>query len=138
LLFGEVKAPIEVKAEFLRLAGEDIRFQGLVFPAFINCVIPQKTTHQWADSPALHSGEIAALSLALELRAHLVLMDEAKGRAAAAALNLKTMGLLGILLQARKRSLVPSMGALLNRLEFDAKFWISPSLKTAILRAAGE
>jgi len=46
----------------------------------------------------LHAGEIAALSLALELGADLVLMDEAEERAAATALQLTTMGLLGILI----------------------------------------
>jgi predicted nucleic acid-binding protein len=46
----------------------------------------------------LHAGEIAALSLALELGADLVLMDEAEGRAAATAMHLTTMGLLGILI----------------------------------------
>jgi predicted nucleic acid-binding protein len=48
------------------------------------------------------------------------------------------MGLLGILLQARQRLLVPSIAVLLDRLEKDARFWISPSLRTAILLAAGE
>jgi len=102
LLFGTVHAPPQVEAEFLRLANVDVRFQGLVFPGFILRTAPLDRVHAWALSPVLHSGEIAALSLALELRADLVLMDEAEGRAAATALKLTTMGLLGILLQARQ------------------------------------
>ena len=115
-----------------------IRFQGLVFPGFIPRTAPQTTAHAWAHSPVLHAGEIAALSLALELRADLVLMDEAEGRAAATALKLTTMGLLGILLQARQRSLISSVAPLLDRLEQEARFWIAPSLRASILRAAGE
>jgi len=69
LLFGEVCAPTEVESEFLRLAGEDARFEGLEFPKAIVIEKPQATGHRWAHSPSLHPGEIAALSLALELRA---------------------------------------------------------------------
>lgn len=88
--------------------------------------------------PVLQAGEIAALSLALELRADLVLMDEAEGRAAATALHLVTMGVLGILLRARQRDLIPAVTPLLDRLQHQARFWIAPSLRTAILSAAGE
>lgn len=137
-LFGTVHAPPEVEAEFLRLAGVDIRFMGLAFPPFILRTAPKTTLHAWAHSPVLHSGEIAALSLALELRADLVLMDEAEGRAAATALNLTTMGLLGILVQARQRSLIAMVAPLLDRLEQEARFWMAPSLRTSILRVAGE
>lgn len=138
LLFGEVYAPPEVELEFLRLAGADARFKGLEFPRFIVLAPPQSTRHGWAQSPALHLGEIAALSLALEIRADLVLMDEAEGRATASALDLTTMGLLGVLLRARQLSLMPSVAPLLERLDQEARFWMAPSLRIAVLRAAGE
>ena len=138
VLFGTVHAPPQVAAEFVRLAAADVRCQGLVFPAFIQRTAPQTTAHTWVHSPVLHAGEIAALSLAQELRADLVLMDEAEGRAAATALKLTTMGLLGILLQARQRGLISSVSPLLDRLERDARFWMAPSLRAAILGAAGE
>lgn len=137
-LFGTVHAPPEVEAEFLRLATMDIRFMGLEFPSFIQRTSPKSKTHSWANSPVLHSGEIAALSLALELHADLVLMDEAEGRAAATAQKLTTMGLLGILLQARQSTLIPSVAPLLDRLQQEACFWMTPSLRTSILRLAGE
>jgi len=137
-LFGTVYAPPQVEAEFDRLAAADARFQGLVFPAFIQRCSPKTTAHAWAHSPVLHGGEVAALSLALELGADLVLMDEKEGRAAAAALHLRTMGLLGILAQARSRSLIPAISPLLDRLQAEARFWISPALRQATLHAAGE
>lgn len=137
-LFGTVYAPPEVESEFLRLAAVDIRFTGLAFPAFILRIDPKTTSHAWAHSPVLHGGEIAALSLALELHADLVLMDESEGRAAATALKLPTMGLLGILLQARQQSLIPSVTTLLDRLDHEARFWMAPSLRANILRIAGE
>lgn len=137
-LFGTVHAPPEVEAEFLRLAAVDTRFMGQEFPSYIQRTAPRTKAHPWAESPVLHVGEIAALSLALELRADLVLMDEAEGRAAATALNLTTMGLLGILVEARQRTLIPSVAPLLDRLQKEACFWMAPSLRNSILRLAGE
>jgi len=138
LLFGTVHAPPQVEAEFLRLAHVDARFQGLVFPCYIQHTTPLTTAHAWAHSPVLHAGEIAALSLALELGADLVLMDEAEGRAVATTLHLRNMGLLGILLLARQRALIPAVAPLLDRLQHGARFWMAPSLRSAVLRAAGE
>lgn len=65
-------------------------------------------------------------------------MDEAEGRAVATSLQLTTMGLLGILIQARQRELIPAVAPLLERLQQEARFWISPPLREAVLRAAGE
>ena len=65
-------------------------------------------------------------------------MDEAEGRAAATALKLTTMGLLGILLEARQGSLISSVAPLPDRLEQDAHFWMAPSLRASLVRAAGE
>jgi hypothetical protein len=62
LLFGVVHAPLQVEAEFQRLAASDRRFLGLVFPAYILRNNPQTMAHSWAHSPVLHAGEIAALS----------------------------------------------------------------------------
>jgi predicted nucleic acid-binding protein len=138
LLFGTVHAPPQVEAEFVRLATVDARFQGLEFPDHIQRCRPPTTADPWARSPVLHAGEVATLALALELGADLVLMDETEGRAAAAALHLQTMGLLGILIQARSRSLIPALAPLLDRLQSEARFWIAPALRQAILGAANE
>lgn len=125
-------------AEFQRLAAVDPRFQGLVFPAFIQKAAPAGIAANLLNPARLHGGEIAALSLAVERGADAVLMDERAGRAAAAALGLKTMGLLGILIDARQRCLIPAVAPLLDRLQTEARFWIAPALRQAILQAANE
>lgn len=137
-LFGDIHVPPQVAVEFQRLAKEDSRFQGLKLPAFIIEKAPLHLGHEWADSPVLHSGEVAALSLALEMRAELVLMDESEGRAVAKTLQLRTMGLLGVLLQARHKSLIPKLAPFLDQLQLEARFWMAPSLRAAVLAAAGE
>lgn len=137
-LFGTVLAPAQVATEFQRLVATDPRFSGLLFPAFIQRVPQHDVAPSLEIAPSLHTGEIAALSLALERRADLVLMDEREGRAAAAALGLVTMGLLGILVQARQRSLISAVAPFLDRLQFHARFWIAPALRECILRSVGE
>ncbi len=137
-LFGTVLAPTQVVAEFQRLAAVDPRFQGLVFPSFIQKAAPAGMLTNLLNPSRLHGGEIAALSLAIERGADAVLMDERAGRAAAAALGLRTMGLLGILIDARQRSLIPALAPLLDRLQLEARFWIAPSLREKALLAVGE
>lgn len=138
LLFGSILAPAAVVAEFERLATEDLRFQGLPFPAFIEQSEPSDSLPSLVQTKRLQAGEIAALSLALQREANAVLMDELAGRAAATALGLKPIGLLGVLLEAKERALIPALKPLLDRLEVEAEFWISASLRDHILNAAGE
>jgi predicted nucleic acid-binding protein len=137
-LFGLVSAPTQVVIEFQRLAAVDSRFSGLVFPEFIQKVAPADMLSNLLNPARLHGGEIAALSLAMELGATTVLMDERAGRAAATALGLRTVGLLGILIQARRRSLISELAPLLDRLQTEARFWISRSLRESVLNAVGE
>lgn len=65
-------------------------------------------------------------------------MDELAGRAAAIALGLRPVGLLGVLLEAKARALISALKPILERLEDEAEFWISTSLRDFILSAAGE
>jgi len=56
--------------------------------------------------PKLDPGEEAAISLAREVKADLVLMDDRDGRKAASARGLAVIGLLGILERADERGLM--------------------------------
>ena len=138
LLYGRILAPTMVVVEFQRLAVVDARFQGLTFPDFIEKVVPLQLLPALTASSRLDAGEVAALSLAVERKADAVLMDEQAGRAAAAALGLRTIGLLGVLRDAKEQSLIPAVAPLLDRLEKEADFWISSALRSMVLKAAGE
>jgi predicted nucleic acid-binding protein len=48
------------------------------------------------------------------------------------------VGLLGILLDAKERRLIPALAPLLDRLENEAEFWISATLRASVLSDAGE
>jgi hypothetical protein len=86
----------------------------------------------------LDIGEAAALSLAVEIHADAVLIDERRGHEVALQLGLHPIGLLGILLRAKAVGIVAQIAPVIEMLERDAGFWISEKLRADILRLAGE
>ncbi len=81
--------------------------------------------------PSLHEGERAAISLADELKADLLLIDETDGRAAALARHLRITGTIGILLRAATQGLLDLAEAFARIKQTDS--WISPKLLDAEL-----
>ena len=136
-LFGRVLVPTEVAAEFRRLAGVDVRFSGLALPAWIE-VLPSPAPSPELRAANLDLGETAAIALCLSQSADALLVDESLGRAVAARLGLRTIGLLGILLEARTHGLLERVAPVLDELERTAGFWIAPSLRARVLQLAGE
>ncbi len=137
-IYEDVLAPEQVRQEFERKAVTDPRFVGLRFPFFIaienTTVIPAALT----DNPDLDPGEIAAIALALARGISDVLIDESSGRAAAISLGLHVTGLLGILIEGKRRQLVPALLPLLDSLSAGARFWMDARLRQHVLRIAGE
>ena len=73
----------------------------------------------------LDPGEAETIALAVECRPPFVLMDEKEGRHAAQRFGLKTVGVVGVLLEAKSRGLIAEVGPLLERLRQDAGFYLS-------------
>jgi hypothetical protein len=85
----------------------------------------------------LDSGEASTLALAAEQEGALVLMDDAQGRAQAAALGLEVLDLAGVLLAAKRAQLVVAVRPLLARL-VRRGFTMPKSTRRELLREAGE
>ena len=80
----------------------------------------------------LGPGEAEAIVLARETGADFVLMDERLGRSAARNLGLKVVGLIGVLIEARKQGLLPDAVETMERLSNEAGFWISAELRKLV------
>ncbi len=86
----------------------------------------------------LDAGEAEAIVLAIETEAELLLMDEHLGRETARHLGVRHMGLIGVLLEAKHRRLIPAIKPPLDALRDIAGFRVSDALYQRVLRDEGE
>jgi predicted nucleic acid-binding protein len=86
----------------------------------------------------LDQGEAAAIALALELGTEHILMDEHDGRARAKAMGIQPVGVLGVLLRAKREGHLSSVESVLWDLRREAGFFIADNLLEAALIEAGE
>ena len=85
----------------------------------------------------LGAGEREAIALTLEVNADLLLMDELAGRRTATSLGLRVMGILGVLLRAKARKLIPAVGPSIDQL-LATGFYVDDELAERVRRTAGE
>lgn len=137
-LFGTVIIPLAVQAEFERLAATNGRFAGLALPDWVQMKSLQQTNLPDEALKTLDPGESAAISLALELHADAVLMDESEGRAIAVAHGLRTIGIVGILIQARHAGYLAAIRPVIDDLRIIARFRLSDSLVRQALSVCQE
>jgi predicted nucleic acid-binding protein len=137
-LFKRVLIPAEVAGEFARLTKIQKRFSGLVLPNWIEILPAPKSFPTEVIEAQLDIGESAAIALCLNQKADVLLIDEKVGREVATRLGVRTVGILGILVEARDQKLISSVKVLLDRLESEANFWISSDLRLRVLQLAGE
>ncbi|MBW4579004.1 MAG: DUF3368 domain-containing protein [Tildeniella nuda ZEHNDER 1965/U140] len=86
----------------------------------------------------LDPGESEAIALSLELKAALLLIDERRGRAEADRLGIKITGLLGILIEAKRKHLIVAVKPLMDSLIATSEFRISPALYNRVLTLVDE
>ena len=86
----------------------------------------------------LDEGEAEAIALAKELRADILLIDEAKGRKVAQAEGLRIVGVLAVLIEAKQVGLISSVKEPLDELIAKTKFRVSKSLYRDVLSRVAE
>jgi predicted nucleic acid-binding protein len=129
-LFTEVVIPNGVRDELLRAHA--------VLPGWLRVGQVGDPVEAARLMEFVDRGEAEAIELAKELRADRLLIDERKGRLLAAREGVPVIGLLGVLLLAKRRGLIPSARVLLDRLELEAGIYLSADLKEEALRTVGE
>lgn len=122
-LFETVIIPPEVSREMR----EDKRPQAVrTFMATPPAWLAEQAPTSIETIPMLHPGEASAISLALEIHADLLLIDETLGRKAAAARGIHITGTIGIIEQAAEDGLLDLKEAFAKIKKTD--FWISHEL----------
>lgn len=129
-LFQEVVIPEGVLVELLRSHPS--------LPAWLRVTGVKDADQAARYAQIVDAGEAEAIELARELHADLLLIDERKGRRLAVQEGVPVIGLLGVLLLAKRRQLIPSARALLQRLEHEAGIYLSDDIRNAALKTVGE
>lgn len=135
-LHGTVCIPNAVHREVTRFEeqpGADA-VQSLEWVKAQSCPRPDLATALRED---LDAGEAEAIALAVDTGA-LLLIDEREGRRAAARLDVSRLGLLGVLVEAKRTGHIPVLRPLIRSLRQDAGFWMSEALQNRVLEKVNE
>ncbi len=129
-IFGEVVIPAAVQTELLRAHA--------ILPDWLKVQPVGNQTKVQTYLLKVDLGEAEAIALAEELQADYLLIDERKGWRLAQARDLRVVGLLGVILIAKRRGLISSARDLLSQLDEKAGIYLSSDLKNTALKTVGE
>lgn len=136
-VFNRVIIPPNVHSELLKLAQFGINIHHILGSnTWIS--VGKACNLQSVQNLRLDAGELEAIALVLELNADYLLIDERKGRVAATNLGIKIIGLLGILVFAKKIKYLTEVKPIMDKLINVAKFRISQKIYHQILQSVGE
>jgi len=86
----------------------------------------------------LDEGEAESIALSIQLKADILLLDESDARNIASKLELRFIGLLGVLVRAKEAGYIQKVKPLMDRLKEQAGFWIDKELYRYILNTVRE
>ncbi len=129
-LFGEVVIPEAVEME--------LRRSHPTLPPWLRVAAIKNKEKAGSYMKLVDKGEAEAIALAEEMQADHLLMDERKGRRLAQRQGLPVVGLLGVVLMAKRMALIPSARSMLLRLDQEAGVFLAAELKETALRTVGE
>jgi len=135
-LFNDIVVPESVIKEVTAKGETDFAAQALISLPWIRGM---------SDAPVdprvtgwdLGSGESAVLSFALRNPDYWAVLDDREARRCALSLQCHCIGTIGMIVLAKKRGLIRSVGETLRRLQ-NAGFWLSEAFLNEICEKVGE
>jgi predicted nucleic acid-binding protein len=127
-LFQQLIIPPTVSVEVSRTLPQ--------LPDWIRVIQPRAVTVT-RDSIGLHQGELEAIALALDVHASLLILDDLRARRHAVGLGLAIVGTAGVLVMAKRSSLLPAVREPLDALRRRG-FRLRQDVYEQILIDAGE
>ena len=137
-LYNEIVIPTAVFNEIANVGNADASAK--IVPTFSWIKTQSATDREFVSTlkADLDPGEAEAIALAVELNVDRLLIDERLGRAAAMQVELKVVGVLGILIAAKRNNLIREVKPLLDALIEQVGFWIDARLYAKVLKTVGE
>lgn len=137
-LYEIVIIPLGVKEELFKIKSKRIELENLFSNDWIK--VREITDLQFYNElkKNLDEGESQAITLAKEMHADIILIDEIKGRNIATKAGLNVVGLLGVLVDAKSHGFITSLKPILDDLINQYGVWIKPELYAAVLTSVNE
>lgn len=140
LLYGQVIIPEAVYRELVDIdpfvpGGAEVQTATWLE---VKLIANREVVERLQSEVRLDPGESEAIALALEIGADLLLIDERRGRAEADRLGIKITGLLGILVEAKRKNLIVAVKPLMDALIATSEFRVSSTLYNQILDIVNE
>jgi uncharacterized protein len=129
-LFQRVLIPPAVWAELLAFHSD--------LPDWLEVVTVTDSSRVLAFQTQVHPGEAEAIALALEVKPDWLLIDDADGRKLAKSEGAPVVGLMGVLLMAKRDGFLTEVKALMTSLASQAGFYLSATVRDEVLRLANE
>lgn len=125
-LFTEITITSAIKKEF-----------GQPLPGWFVLKDPSNLYFQQEIENSLDKGEASAIALAIEVENCLLIIDDLKGRNFADNLGIKIIGTIGLMFNAKKNGIIPSVKSILIKIR-NTNFRMNSRLEEIILKNAGE
>ncbi|MDX2213306.1 MAG: DUF3368 domain-containing protein [Oculatellaceae cyanobacterium bins.114] len=140
LLYGQVIIPEAIYRELVDIdppvpGGVEVQTAAWLE---VKLIANRKVVERLQSEVKLDPGESEAIALALEIGADLLLIDERRGRVEADRLGIKITGLLGILVEAKRKNLIVAVKPLMDALIATSEFRVSSALYNQILNIVNE
>ena len=132
-----VVVPDTVEREVLRRGAADAAAQAIRSLPWLQVVDPgpvPDVVRTWR----LDAGEEAVLTWELAQPGAIAVMDDRRGRRAARALGIPVIGVLGLIVDAKLRGLVPAARTVVEHLLLTTDWRVSPSIVDGLLATIGE
>ena len=136
-LYQSIVVPQSVYEE-LSVLGEPVTKQLEEPWISIQSIVDTAEIEAFQTKTRLDRGESEAILLTQKLQADLLLIDEQRGRTEAQRLGIRITGLLGILVEAKRKNAISSVKPLMDQLISNSAFRVSPKLYDIILTMAQE
>ncbi len=130
-LYGRILCPPEVLAECQHPQSPAALREWIASPPVWLLVITPVSSWSHSELERLDEGEAAAIRLAHEQAADLLLMDERKGRQIAQRLGFRVSGILAVIADAARRQLL-DFDRVVSKLTQETNFRVSPTVIEAI------